>query len=281
MLRAAEPTWPRLRTGRAGTVAAVLRFLLRPRWLALTGLVLLLVPIFLQLSQWQYHRHLERRATNATIRANVDRPPAPLAEVLPDGTAVTDASAWRRVTATGRWDARGEVLVRNRPFDGRSGYLVVTPLLPAAGGPALLVARGHVPSGSSATAAPDVPVPQDGDVTVVARLRPGEDPRTTEGLPPGQVLSVDPTALGERLGYPVLDGYGELVSEQPAPAATPTPVEEPSVSPGPHLSYAVQWVLFALLAVGGWVVLARREVVAARAGYESADVVEPTSSGST
>lgn len=267
--------------GPAGTVAAVLRFLLRPRWLALTGLVLLLVPLFLRLSQWQYHRHLERRADNAVIHANVDRPPAPLAEVLPRGASVTAAVEWRRVTVTGRWDAGREVLVRNRPFDGRSGYLVITPLLPDAGGPALLVARGHVPSGASAIAAPDVPQPQPGEVTVVARLRPGEAPRPAADLPARQVLAIDPEALAGELGYPVVDGYGELVSEQPAPEAAPTPVEEPSVSPGPHLSYAVQWVLFALLAVGGWIVLVRREVLAAREGYERAEVAEPTTSGST
>jgi cytochrome oxidase assembly protein ShyY1 len=263
MLRGPAPTCPTVARGPAGTVAAVLRFLLRPRWLALTGLVLLLVPLFLRLSQWQYDRHLDRRASADVVRANIDRPPAPLADVLPAATAVTDAVRWRQVTLTGRWDADAEVLVRNRPFEGRSGLLVVTPLVPASG-PALLVARGHVPAAASATDRPDVPAAQPGEVTVVARLRPGETPRSVEGLPPGQVLAVDPDALADELGYPLVDGYGELVSEQPAPADAPTPVEGPSVSPGPHLSYAVQWVLFALLAVGGWVMLAWREVQTAR-----------------
>ena len=32
-----------------------------------------------------------------------------------------------------------------------------------------------------------------------------------------------------------------------APVATPNPLESPSDDPGPHLSYAIQWILFAVM----------------------------------
>jgi flagellar biosynthesis/type III secretory pathway M-ring protein FliF/YscJ len=38
-----------------------------------------------------------------------------------------------------------------------------------------------------------------------------------------------------------------MVSESPAPADQPTAVESPSEDPGPYLSYAVQWILFAVM----------------------------------
>jgi hypothetical protein len=37
------------------------------------------------------------------------------------------------------------------------------------------------------------------------------------------------------------------VSEDPAPATAPQPLENPSEDPGPHLSYAIQWILFAIM----------------------------------
>jgi len=247
----------------AGTVADVLRFLATPRWIALTVAVLVLVPAFLRLSEWQLDRSRERSAANAVVRANIDRPVEPLAAV-PVGR-VAESEQWRRVSVTGRWDAEHEVLVRNRSFRGRSGYLVVTPLR-AAEGPALLVARGFVPATGAARTRPDVPPPQSGEVVVVARLRVSEPARTAGDLPPGQVLSLNAGVLAPALGYRVVDGYGELVSEQPAPSDAPVPTEAPTLTPGPHLSYAVQWLLFALMAVGGWVLLARREVQARRGG---------------
>jgi len=38
-----------------------------------------------------------------------------------------------------------------------------------------------------------------------------------------------------------------MESEDPAPATRPQPLEEPSADPGPHLSYAIQWILFAIM----------------------------------
>jgi len=146
------------------------------------------------------------------------------------------------------------------------GNVSTTLTLGASEGPALLVARGFVPATGAARTRPDVPPPQSGEVVVVARLRVSEPARTAGDLPPGQVLSLNAGVLAPALGYRVVDGYGELVSEQPAPSDAPVPTEAPTLTPGPHLSYAVQWLLFALMAVGGWVLLARREVQARRGG---------------
>jgi cytochrome oxidase assembly protein ShyY1 len=60
----------------------------------------------------------------------------------------------------------------------------------------------------------------------------------------------------------VYGGYGELVTQQPAPdldGGTMRLLPPPKPTEGPHLAYAFQWFLFALIALGGYVVLARRE----------------------
>jgi cytochrome oxidase assembly protein ShyY1 len=102
---------------------------------------------------------------------------------------------------------------------------------------------------------------------VTVRLRPSEAARSTAGLPPGQVSSISTADLAHGDGFPVLDGYGLLVSESPAPQAAPQVHAAPVLDDGPHLSYAVQWVLFALVAVGGWWTFLRREAEeAAEAG---------------
>jgi hypothetical protein len=52
------------------------------------------------------------------------------------------------------------------------------------------------------------------------------------------------TSTGEAME---LSAYGVLVSEDPAPSSAPNALASPSEDPGPHLSYAIQWILFAVM----------------------------------
>ena len=45
--------------------------------------------------------------------------------------------------------------------------------------------------------------------------------------------------------------YGLLATETPAAADTPAPAIKPTPDEGPHLSYAVQWIVFALFGFFG------------------------------
>jgi cytochrome oxidase assembly protein ShyY1 len=57
----------------------------------------------------------------------------------------------------------------------------------------------------------------------------------------------------------VYGGYVELVSQTPDTKPSPTLLDTPGLSEGPHLAYAVQWYLFATIAVGGFCYLLFRE----------------------
>ncbi len=234
------------------------RFLLGRRWIGLALAVVLLVSAFVLLGRWQLHRLDERRAFNAVITANTAAAPRPAAALLAPGRGVPAGAEWSRVTARGRYDAAHQILVRYRPLDGEPGFHVLTPLV-TAGGSAVLVNRGWIP-GTGSAELPRAPKPPAGVVAVTGRVRPTEHADPGEGRPAGgQVRYVDVAQIAGTLPYPVAGGYVELVGQRPAPGDTPHLLPLPELSEGPHLAYAVQWFLFAAIAIGGVFFLAYDE----------------------
>ncbi len=251
------------------------RFLLSRRWLGLLLAAIVVAAACVALGRWQLDRLAQRHDRNDLLSRNLDRRPLDPAELLAVGRGPRAGDVWTRVRATGQYDEDHQLLVRLRTLDGTVGYDVLTPLVTEKG-PALLVDRGWLPRNEDATVSdlPTVPEPPAGTVTVTARVRPSE-PRSTTGRPPaGQVSRIDVSEIATTLPYPVYGGYGELTSERPAPAEAPQPRPAPEPSEGPHLAYAFQWFLFAALALGGFVLLSRREAADREAAAQtSAPVV--------
>ncbi|MEV0613373.1 SURF1 family protein [Nonomuraea sp. NPDC050404] len=247
------------------------RFLFTPRWIALHVVVLLVIPAFVFLGQWQFGRFEERSANSERVTANIEAAPVPLDRLAAVDRPAKEEDRFRRVTVAGTYDPAHALVVRRRPQEGRNGYYVLTPLV-TAGGTAVLVNRGWVPAGATADTPPEVPAPPTGQVTVTGRLRPSETEessglRNVSGLPPGQVLLINADAIGDGLPYRLVGGYVELTEQQPAPATAPAPVPEPDVGAGGglNLAYGVQWWLFIGIAVVGWGLLIRREVAERKA----------------
>jgi cytochrome oxidase assembly protein ShyY1 len=236
----------------------VYRFLLSRYWLGLLAAAVAVAAACVALGFWQLDRLGQRHARNRLIAANLSSAPLPPERFLAVGRDLTSAEQWQRVRARGVYDTSHQLLVRNRPFEGENGYYVVTPLV-TADGAAVLVNRGWVPVGATARTLPDVPAPPTGTVTLVGRMRRSEGPAGGAAPPPGQVRRIDVSGIAKTMPYPVYGGYAELVSQRPAPRRTPEALPPPEPSEGPHLAYAVQWYMFAGLALGGYVVLARRE----------------------
>jgi len=234
------------------------RFLVSRRWAGLLLVALLVATACVALGRWQLHRMGERHERNDLLEQNLDSPPVSPQDLVRVGHGPRERDQYARMRATGRYDEAHQLLVRTRPLDGQVGYYVLTPLVTQEG-PAVLMVRGWVADGPTAESLPDVPAAPSGTVTVTARLRPSE-PASTTGTPPeGQVTRIDVPTIARTLPYRVYGGYGEVTAEQPEPRMTPTRLPPPEPSEGPHLAYAVQWFLFAGLALGGYVVLARRE----------------------
>jgi cytochrome oxidase assembly protein ShyY1 len=238
-------------------------FLRQPRWLALGFLVVIVVPSFILLSRWQLHRLDDRRHINSTVTTNSSAAAVPVDSVMRPGSpssSLGEDQAWVPVTATGHYDAAHQVLVRKRPLDGANGYWVATPLVTDSGA-VLVVNRGWLQATAGATAVPDVPAPPAGTVSILGRVRVSEEaPRPQPGdLPAGQVTDLDVSLVATGMSGRVYPGYVTLVSSDPAQPSGLTPLPLPELSDGPHLSYALQWVLFAGVAVVGFLLLIRRE----------------------
>jgi len=228
--------------------------------LGLVALGLVLGAVCSAAGTWQWHRFEQKRAANGELRAAAEMPAAPVDEVLAAGRAVDERLRFRTVTATGRYDVAGQVLVRRREIEGRAGFLVVAPLRTASG-TTLLVSRGFVPATSAATDTPSVPDPPGGEVRVTGRVYPSETGGLGTGLPARQVSHVDVPVLADRLGIRTYGGFVELISSDPPDsglvALPPPDLSNPAggAFTGQHLAYVVQWFLFAAFALAGPVIL--------------------------
>ncbi|MFJ6215834.1 SURF1 family protein [Streptomyces sp. NPDC092296] len=262
------------------------RFLLSRRWAITTLLAVLLVPVMIRLGFWQLHRHEARVARNTLIGRNLAAEPVPIGSLTRPGFDIPTDLTWRRVSATGHYDAADEFVVRQRTdADGdRIGYFVITPLV-TSDGSRVLVNRGWVDSGTDATVYPRVPAAPTGEVTVTGRLRADETSgssgiRDRGGLPDRQYMMINSEQQAKRLGGPVLGGYLELVGTSPKPRAQAELLPDPDHSDiGPHMAYAVQWWLFTAMVPVGWVVLLRREVRELREAKAAADLGETAADG--
>jgi cytochrome oxidase assembly protein ShyY1 len=245
------------------------RFLLTRRWIGLTILVIVLIPLFVLASSWQFQRLDDKRERNSAVRTALAEPIAPLESLASDGVDATER--WRRVTTTGSYLQGSDVVVRRKSLDNNIGYWVVSPLLTTQG-LVVPVVRGWIPMGTDALTPPTFRGPDEGRITITGRLGISEQRRgrAPTDLPSGQidVLTPSDVTMWAAAG-PVLDGFVELTAQQPPPSGSgvgmePRPIPTPELSEGPHLSYAWQWRLFVLLAVIGWFVLVRSNVARER-----------------
>jgi cytochrome oxidase assembly protein ShyY1 len=246
----------------------VYRFLLTPRWLGAAALAVAAAVVMVMLGNWQLHRYEERSAINDRIDAADSVAAVPITSLLAKPTTSSAAAsspgkrlAWTKVTVSGRYDPAHEIQARGRTVDGDVGFEIVTPLV-LDDGSAVLVDRGWVlapPEG--ATAAPTVPPAPGGQVTVVGQIHLSESrPAPIEhrnGRLDTRRISV--SHLAHEMPYPVYGAYVLLTEQTPAAdqAFKSIPIDhEDSWQNG---GYAVQWWLFAVMALFAFGWQARKE----------------------
>ena len=216
------------------------------------------------------------RPTTPVVRANEDKDPAPVADVLASGrrrSRTTDE--WRLVEATGTYAAEDTVVVRYRSRDGLSGIDVVVPLV-TADGTALLVDRGWLEADPDGTDRSGIPDPPAGEVTVTGWVR-ADGTGDSTVVTDQSTRAISSTEIGEALGRDVYGGFVELRAEDGEPADGLEPVELPELDNGPHFFYGLQWWFFGVLAVFGFCYLAwderRNGPRGERKGRETASAV--------
>lgn len=214
--------------------------------------------VCVRLGLWQLSRLHEKQALNAAIRASERSPELDVTGEPP----AAEAALNRSMRLTGRYDETRQFLLSGVLHEGEPGVEVVTPLRLDGSVRAVLVNRGWLPADDAVSARPqDHPEPGGQTVEGVA-----EAMRRGAGSPAPRVLSSDPVALytvrwldadsiAARLPYPVA---AYVVRQRPGTGVPSLPrrTTHPLYDETMHLSYALQWFLFAILIPGGSAALA-------------------------
>ena len=233
-------------------------FLRSPQWLGYLALVVAFAVACCALGVWQLNRRAEALAEVARIDANYDADPIPVSEALPAPAAFDVDQRWQVVALSGEYLAAEEVVVRNRPFEGSSGFEVITPFR-LDDGTVFMVDRGWIAQASDGRPS-EYATPPSGHVEVEARLKAGEARiagRTSTG---DELATIDLDELAQRVCEPSYTGaYGVLVQTGADVDEPPLAAARPVRDEGPHLSYALQWFVFALLGFVGLAWAANQE----------------------
>ncbi len=234
-------------------------FLRSKRWAGYTGLVVVFSIVCALLGQWQFDRRAQARAEIARIDANYANAALPLEEVLPSLDAYSDDDdKWQTVEMTGEYEER-VLLVRNRPNQQSVGFDMLA-LFRTDSGNVFVVNRGWIDAGNTPEEPGKIVAPPEGRVTVHARLKESEpeipgretsgDMLATINLNDVADLVEQPTYTG---GYGLLSAEFDAATEEPLSAEAGILQPKPERDEGPHLSYALQWYVFIIMA---WIGLA-------------------------
>lgn len=221
---------------------------------------ILLVIGCLWAAQWQYHRGVDRHQRNNQIEARADLPAITIAD------AVSNASTyeWRNISAKGEFDSERQILLRNRYFEGKYGFEVLTAFKDSTG-IEYWVDRGWVQAGANATIAPELPAIPEGVVRIDGRLRldrslpQGKFFAIPTGKKGGLISEANAQASNAELGINSTF-YIDLLSGDSPDLKPEVAASLPELSDGPHFAYALQWVIFGGLVLYGRFLI-RREVL--------------------
>lgn len=217
------------------------------RWLTWLLLATLFAVACVFLSQWQFSRRAEAVAKMRLIEANYDQQPANIHE-LASLQKFDPANEWRPVELSGEFLVDDAVLVRNRPYNGQAGFLQVVPFRLSTG-EVVAIETGWLATANDNAAPKQVPLPSNEPTTIIARLRSAE-PTLGRDAPAGQIATINIDALKSKtnLSAPVFKKLYARLATSYSNSETPKILPKPELSEGNHLSYAVQWIVFALMA---------------------------------
>jgi len=208
---------------------------------------------FVLLGNWQTRRAEQKRALGAELERSLKSLPIELGPSVDARSLVQ-----KRVAASGRFVDERTVLLDNKLRQGRPGYEVVTPLALARSDGYVLVNRGWVAAAPSRQQLPALRTPT-GEVRLdgiaLARL-----PHALEaGASSGRVRqNLDIGAYAAETGLKLLPIVLEQHSDSGDGLLRDWP--RPDLGIEKHESYAMQWYLFAALAVVLLLVLSFRRV---------------------
>ena len=225
--------------------------LIKPRWIALTLFLLILIYLFIRLSNWQFDRYDQRVLRNESTNVALSLAPKKIDAV----SQMSGLKQWEKIELTGSYLSDQSKLVRKQYLENNLGFWVITPFK-IQNGENILVNRGWIPIGSSASSNQSIPLAPVGTVNLEGYLQPFNESITQpKDLPLNQVNTIDYKYFESEIAN---NFYVQVAKSSPMDNQVAI-IPLPELSNGPHFSYAIQWILFALLLPIGWYVLLKNE----------------------
>jgi surfeit locus 1 family protein len=236
------------------------------RWILTTLLVLAACGVMVRLGIWQLDRLEQRRAFNSRVAA---QQAAPTLELAGSGLeSDLPEMEYRGVTLTGEYLHEDQIALRNRVWGNQPGVHLVTPLRISGTDRAILVDRGWIPAEAMDPAAWPA-YDEAGVVTVQGVIRRSttrpdlgsrDDPIRAPGEEPLKVWNLlNVERIDQQVSAELLPVY---VQQAPDPVQAGPPyrsLPDLELTDGPHLGYAGQWFLFALILGIGYPFYLRRQ----------------------
>ncbi len=229
--------------------------------LALTALIVMMLSILCVIAgRWQYGRYVTKSDAIAAYDAAQDHAVEDVRDIAGSGDGLAEGAEWRKVTLTGAIDADSVVELRNRPVDSTAAYQYLA-WVTLDDGSAALVNLGWAPVVSQdQTSVSLADAITHADVTITGTLRSFEE---DDGKRDAGATRIVPAQMGEASTDDIVPGY--IVADTPCAGLCDddgplSPVPLPTLSLGPHLSYAWQWWAFSLLVPVAAVLLTRRDL---------------------
>ncbi|MDZ8170882.1 SURF1 family protein [Microbacterium xanthum] len=242
--------------------------MLRPQWLGVLGLCLVVAGVFAWLGQWQLARAIDMQPLPEGVTEQVQ----PIDEVVPPGEYLPEPLVGQRVTVTGEFVADDFVIVSSRFNDGVEGYWVTGQFRVATADEptSVAVAVGWAATVEQALAAMDelaetaaTRAPDAAALAITGRLISDEGPvPPPQSADPSTLTRMSPAALLSRWSdVEDLDVYRPyLVSETasgPLEDITTRPPDQGAGVNWLNVFYAAEWAIFAGFAFYMWYRLAR------------------------
>ena len=191
-----------------------------------------------------------------------------------------DNLEFRRITADGYFDYASQIILKSQIYYDAPGIALVTPFV-FADGRAVLVARGWVPADQASPQA-IAQLEEPAGAPVIGLIKPSQappngQPSTPPATPQSEWFRIDIPAIQAQMPYALEPAWIQQLPETGRPIDKLPIREEPmALDEGNHMSYAVQWFSFALIAGFGYIMFVRyRERLASRPQLDNAQVIEP------
>ena len=223
----------------------LLNFEFKPGWLGIV-MTVIAVSVFTYLMLWQIGRAEERKTLRHEI---MQRSQLPI-EALIDTESVSLANdRYRRFQVEGHFSNQHQVLLDNVVHEGRPGYEIISSFRTLQGHD-LLINRGWIDAGRDRTVLPDIEVTEETLSLTVMLDKPRSAP----------VVGLDVVEKGNRWNYLDVNFYRKQTGIEPpdyllllaadSPSAYKSRWPEIEDKSGMHIGYAIQWGVFALIALG-------------------------------